>query len=150
MRTNRQRCVWSTSAMCRTGQVFLLMQAFSHCTRKNHNTQNSFPRGGKIWKWDPAILKLLIRAFTSVTEHLHSNPFFASLTPQMGMWVSHIPSLWFYHQATCSLKAGLSFVFYICSCEVTYLISKLNPSSLTLICEMISCYIVTCIFARVF
>lgn len=34
-----------------------------------------------------------------------------------GFRFSHIPGLWFYHQATCSLKASLTFGFYICSCE---------------------------------
>lgn len=34
-----------------------------------------------------------------------------------GFRLSYIPSMWFYHQATCSLKANLTFGFYICSCE---------------------------------
>lgn len=129
---------------------FPVTQSFSHCIRKNHNTHIVFLGGGKIWKWDPAVLKELIRAFTSVTEHLHSNPFFASFTPQTGMWVSHIPSLWFYHQSTCSLKAGFSFGFYICSGEIAYLISIPNHTVLTLICEMILSVALSDVFLWVF
>lgn len=81
---------------------------------------------------------MLIGVFTSVTKHLHSNLFFASFTPQMGMWISHIPGLWFYHQATRPLKAGLSFGFSIYSCEVAYLISKLYYSVLSPICDFMS------------
>lgn len=42
MRTNHPSCLWNTSIMCRTGQVFLLRRHFSHCIRKNHNTQIVF------------------------------------------------------------------------------------------------------------
>jgi len=135
MRANHQGCLWNISITYRTGQVLLWHRHFPTALGRT-TTLTQFSKGEQKTKVRSCYPKRADQG-TSVTEHLHSNPFFASFAPQTGMWVAHIPSLWFYHQATCSLKAGFSFGFYICSCETVYLISNLNHFVVALICEMI-------------